>query len=106
MVKTRAQSIPVKPRLASQNVGSECLNYFLHGFEHVRKWPNLDVPVKGAMWAPDESQFGGDVAPASADAPSPPFFTAIQQQLGLRLEATKGPVEALVVDVAERPSAN
>jgi uncharacterized protein (TIGR03435 family) len=57
-------------------------------------------------WAPDESQFGGDVAPASADAPSAPFFTAIQQQLGLKLEATKGPVEALVVDGVERPSAN
>ena len=57
-------------------------------------------------WAPDESQFGGDLSPASADAPSPPFFTAIQQQLGLKLEATRGPVEALVVDTVERPSAN
>ncbi len=57
-------------------------------------------------WAPDESQFGGDVPAASDDAPSPPFFTAIQQQLGLRLEATKGPVEALVVDTVERPSPN
>lgn len=57
-------------------------------------------------WAPDESQFDGDVSAASDDAPSPPLFTAIQQQLGLRLKATKGPVEALVVDTVERPSAN
>jgi uncharacterized protein (TIGR03435 family) len=57
-------------------------------------------------WAPDSSQFGGDIAPASADAPSAPFFTAIQQQLGLKLEATRGPVDALVVDHAEPPSAN
>jgi uncharacterized protein (TIGR03435 family) len=57
-------------------------------------------------WAPDNSQFGGDVAAASADAPSAPFFTAIQQQLGLKLEATRGPVDALVVDHAEQPSAN
>ena len=57
-------------------------------------------------WAPDETQFGGDVPVAPADAPSPPFFTAIQQQLGLKLEATRGPIEALVVDKAERPSAN
>jgi uncharacterized protein (TIGR03435 family) len=35
-------------------------------------------------WAPDESQFGGDLPPASADAPNPPLFTAIQQQLGLK----------------------
>lgn len=57
-------------------------------------------------WAPDETQFGGEVPVAPADAPSAPFFTAIQQQLGLRLVATKGPVEALVVDKVERPSAN
>ena len=57
-------------------------------------------------WAPDETQFGGEVPVASADAPSPPLFSAIQQQLGLKLEATKGPVAALVVDKVERPSAN
>ncbi|HZP05720.1 MAG TPA: TIGR03435 family protein [Terracidiphilus sp.] len=57
-------------------------------------------------WAPDETQFGGEVPVAPTDAQAPPFFTAIQQQLGLRLEATRGPVEALVVDHADRPSAN
>jgi len=57
-------------------------------------------------WAPDESQFNGDVPPAPSDAPEPPFFTAIQQQLGLRVEATRGPVDAIVVDHAEPPSAN
>ncbi len=57
-------------------------------------------------WAPDETQFGGEVPVASADAPSLPLFSAIQQQLGLRLEATRGPIAALVVDRAERPSAN
>lgn len=57
-------------------------------------------------WAPDESQFGGDVAPAPSDVAVPPFFTAIQQELGLRLEASRGPVEAIVIDHAEHPSAN
>ena len=57
-------------------------------------------------WAPDESQFGGEVPPASDDAPSPPLFSAIQQELGLTLVATRGPVLALVVDSAERPSPN
>jgi uncharacterized protein (TIGR03435 family) len=58
------------------------------------------------QWAPDETQFGGDVPVAPADAPAAPLFSAIQEQLGLRLIATRGPVEALVVDKAERPSAN
>jgi uncharacterized protein (TIGR03435 family) len=57
-------------------------------------------------WAPDETQFGGDVPPATTAATSPPLFVAIQQEMGLRLEATRGPVEALVVDTAERPAAN
>ena len=57
-------------------------------------------------WAPDETQFGGDVPAATAAATSPPLFEAIQQELGLKLEATKGPVDALVVDTAERPTAN
>ena len=57
-------------------------------------------------WAPDETQFGGDVPNPSADTPASPLFTAIQEQLGLRLVATRGPVDALIIDTAERPSAN
>ena len=57
-------------------------------------------------WAPDESQFNGEIPAASSDAPEPPLFTALQQELGLRLEATRGPVDAIVVDHAEHPSAD
>ena len=57
-------------------------------------------------WAPDETQFGGDLPKPSAETPAAPLFTALQEQLGLKLEATRGPVAALVVDKVERPSAN
>ena len=57
-------------------------------------------------WAPDETQFGGDVPVASADSPSPPFFQAVQQQLGLTLIATRGPIQTLIVDRAEHPVAD
>jgi bla regulator protein blaR1 len=61
-------------------------------------------------WTPDESQFQGmgmKVPPPSdaADAP-PPLFTAIQEQIGLKLEAGKAPVPVLVLDHVEQPSAN
>jgi uncharacterized protein (TIGR03435 family) len=58
------------------------------------------------QWAPDETQFGGEVPVAPSDAPAPPLFSAMQDQLGLKLTATRGPIEAFVVDKADRPSAN
>jgi uncharacterized protein (TIGR03435 family) len=43
----------------------------------------------------------------SNDPKAPPgLFTAVQEQLGLKIEATKGPAEVLVIDHVERPSAN
>lgn len=43
---------------------------------------------------------------AAGDDSRPDLFTAVQEQLGLKLEAAKGPVEVLVIDRMERPSAN
>lgn len=61
-------------------------------------------------WTPDESQFSGmgiKVPPPSdaADA-APPLFTAIQEQIGLKLEAAKTSVPVIVLDRVEQPSAN
>lgn len=60
-------------------------------------------------WTPDESQFrsmGINVPPPAADAKLPGLFTAIQEQLGLRLESVTAPVEVIVIDRVERPSEN
>jgi uncharacterized protein (TIGR03435 family) len=64
-------------------------------------------------WTPDESQYGGRIPPpnsgdngaANADAP-PPLFTAIQEQVGLKLDAMKAPVKVMVIESVEKPSAN
>lgn len=45
-------------------------------------------------------------SPATAPDPAPDIFTAIQEQLGLKLEPGKGPVAFLVIDHIERPSEN
>ena len=57
-------------------------------------------------WAQSEREFGGEIEAAPASASSPPFVTALEQELGLKLMATRGPAEAFVVEKAEKPSAN
>jgi uncharacterized protein (TIGR03435 family) len=60
-------------------------------------------------WTPDETQFAGlgvRVPPPSSDSTAPTLFTAFQEQLGLKIESTRGPVDVLVIDKVEHPSEN
>ena len=50
-------------------------------------------------------QWTPDGAPITDNSP-PALFTAIQEQLGLRLDSAKEPVEVLVIDHIDQPSAN
>lgn len=63
-------------------------------------------------WRPDEFQFSrasaaqrASAVAAGADA-LPDLFTAVQEQLGLKLDATKAPVNVLVIDKVSKPSEN
>jgi uncharacterized protein (TIGR03435 family) len=79
-----------KPVVDQTGLGSSRWDFFL-------RWtrdPSMAPP--GAQQQP---------AVANPDAP-PDLFLAVQQQLGLKLEATKAPVDVLVIDRLEKPTAN
>ena len=98
-----------------------CRNANMADFAHTMQAQVLDRPVVDQTkiagrfdfelkWTPDETQFAGfgaRAAQATDDANAPPdLYTAIQEQLGLRLVAEKAPVDVMVIDRAEKASAN
>ena len=58
----------------------------------------------------DESQYAGwgpgVWAKPVSDPPGPALATALQEQLGLRLESTKAPIDIIAVESAARPTPN
>ena len=75
--------------------------------DHTGLTARYDFTLK---WTPDESQFeamGGYRAPATEDPNAPPSLsTAMQEQLGLKFDATKAQADVFVIDHVEKPSEN
>jgi bla regulator protein BlaR1 len=73
-------------------------------YDFTMQWkPDRDPsPMPGA---PQPGQQGPD-ATLSTDSSEASIFTAVQEQLGLKLESGKAPVEVLVIDHVEAPSGN
>jgi uncharacterized protein (TIGR03435 family) len=108
---------PLAIVISPQGVWLPARNATIGEFASVMQRAALDRPIVDKTglsgrydfklaWTPDESQFGGIAPRESSESTEPDLFMAIQQQLGLKLEATRGPVDVLVIDKVERPSDN
>jgi uncharacterized protein (TIGR03435 family) len=103
----------------------DAYGFSISGFGSVVSGTLLDRPVNDKTgvtgtfdihleFAPDTTKPSIGPPRGSVDNPSTPspdnlgpsIFTAMQEQLGLKLEPAKGPVEVIVIDHSEHPSAN
>jgi uncharacterized protein (TIGR03435 family) len=73
-------------------------------YDYTLKW-TPDQGRSPMFKGPESGQQGVDDRP-SPESSAPSLFPAIQEQLGLKLESTKAPVEILVIDHVEKPSEN
>jgi uncharacterized protein (TIGR03435 family) len=98
--------IPFFVRVLSQVTGRTIL-------DQTRLTGKYDLQLK---WAPDQGApngaFGGPIPPdspgtvAPGDSDLPTIFVALQEQLGLALRSGRAPVDVLLIDHADKPSAN
>ena len=62
-----------------------------------------DIELK---WTPEQLPNGANIPPGAQlpqiDPNGPSLFTALQEQLGLRLESTTGPIESIVVEKVDK----
>jgi uncharacterized protein (TIGR03435 family) len=96
-------------KLTGQGIEMTGLANFLSQQVHRLVVDNTGVKGKYDLtleWTPDEMEGGGHQEAAAASSPGPSIYTALQEQLGLRLDSTKGPVDTIVVDHVEMPSDN
>ena len=89
-------------QLLTQSVGRPVIDKTgLTGyFDFTLQWtpqPGSEMPIRPAGEPPAPP-------PPAADPDGPNLFTAIQEQLGLKLESARGPVEVIVIDRLEKPT--
>jgi uncharacterized protein (TIGR03435 family) len=116
---TDRNSTPLPPEGPTFSAGLWCYQDYL-SMDQLADWltrslrvgrPVIDqTELKGSyyiklQWAPEELQADVGISPG-LESSGPSIFGALQQQLGLKLEPTRGPVEVFIVDHVEKPSEN
>jgi len=108
----QTESKPFHPTMTAKFV---TMDYFAFRLSQVLDRPAIDrTGLKGGYdfvlnytrELPPNIPAGASLNGQPIDVSGPNIFEAMRQQLGLRLDAQKGPVEILVIDHAEKPAAN
>jgi len=101
-LQASAVEMPFFVQVLSQQLGRNVTDTTgLKGLYDIKLDWTPDPPPSGAL----AGAGGPEVAPP-IDPNGPSIFTAIQEQLGLKLESTKGPVDVIVIDSVQKPSEN
>ena len=96
-----AATLPILARVLSTTIGRPVLDQtgMTGKYQFRLEWTEDSAGIKGKGTEMD-------VAAGPADPSGQSIFSAIQQQLGLKLEPQKAPVDIIVIDRAEKPTAN
>jgi uncharacterized protein (TIGR03435 family) len=89
----------------TENYRSSTTTYFLTIRQLFMDRPLLDQTGLTGTYDFKLSYSFGDAPATDADTP-PPMFTAMKQQLGLKFEPVKAPVDVMVIDHIAQPTAN
>jgi uncharacterized protein (TIGR03435 family) len=106
---TQASTTNAASEIAARNTSMDLLARVL------ARAREIDLPVENLtgldglfnfrlQWTPESTKPASPAEGRATEGPS--LFTAIEEQLGLRLRAQKAPVQVLVIDHAERPTEN
>jgi len=82
------------------------LSTFAETIGQVLRRPVTDKTGLGGVYDIKLQWLREDIIPNDAFLPGPSIFTAVQEQLGLRLTSDKGPVEVMVIDGVQKPTEN
>jgi len=111
-ILSMAPSAPGRVRAGARNVSMELIASSMTGGSSGLDRPVLDKTGLNGMFdiaIEFTPQIDGPSAPGAnfqPDPTGPTFVEALKEQLGLKVEAQTGPVDVLVVDYVEEPSAN
>lgn len=96
-----ASGVPLEPltRFLSDRVGRPVL-------DKTGLTGNYDFTLQWADEGHDDPAHGPDAAASAAELSGPSIYTAVEEQLGLKLEPEKGPVQVLILDHIETPTQN